>query len=323
VLSSDPEVTVIGEASRGEEALEMIPRCRPDLVTLDIDLPGIDGIATLMELRRMLPRLPVIMMSALAQEGADVTLDALSAGAVDFIDKNQLNMMDFRQVSTELLGKIRVWSNGAKVRLQPGGNGNGAATTDLKVDWQRYDLCVIGASTGGPAAIEKVLTSTSPDFPVPIVIVQHMPAGFTRPFAERLDSMSPLTVQEAAQGDELIPGRVLIARSGRHLKVVTDRTVRLSRQPADTPHRPSIDVTMYSAVCAVGESRMAGFLLTGMGDDGAEGMYAIHRNGGLTIAEHEDSCIVPGMPRMACKRGGVEHSLPLEAIASLFRLPVV
>lgn len=318
MLSSDPEVTVVGQAARGEEALEMIPLCRPDLVTLDIDLPGIDGISTLIELRRMLPQLPVIMMSALATEGADITLNALSAGAVDFIDKTQLNMMDFRQLSAQLLEKVRIWGNGGGARPRNGNNGSEMATTELDVDWSRYDLCLIGASTGGPAAIEMILTAAHADFPAPIVIVQHMPAGFTRPFAERLDGMSALTVREATHGAELVPGQVLIARSGQHLKVDKDRTVRLSRQPADTPHRPSIDVTMYSAACSLPGRRLAGILLTGMGADGAEGMYAIHRNGGLTLAEHEDTCIVPGMPIMACKRGGVEHSLPLPAIAYLF-----
>ncbi len=321
MLSSDPEITVVGEASRGEEALERIPACRPDLVTLDIDLPGMDGIATLMELRLRLPRLPVIMMSALAQEGADVTLDALSAGAVDFIDKTRLNMMDFRQLSTELLAKIKVWGNNCNVRPRDCGNGNGegAAVSDLVVDWNQFDICVIGASTGGPAAIERLLTSARPDFPTPVVVVQHMPDGFTRPFANRLNSMSALTVQEAGHGAELVPGQVLIARSGRHLKVGSDRKIRLSRQPANTMHRPSIDVTMYSAACSVDENRAAGILLTGMGNDGAEGMYTIHHKGGLTVAEHDDTCIVPGMPRMACRRGGVSHTLPLPAIAALFR----
>jgi two-component system chemotaxis response regulator CheB len=163
-----------------------------------------------------------------------------------------------------------------------------------------------------------LLTAIRPDFPAPIVIVQHMPAGFTRPFAERLDGMSPLAIREAAHGVALVPGQVLIARSGQHLKVDSDMTVRLSRQPADTAHRPSINVTMYSAACSLPGSRVAGILLTGMGDDGAEGMFAIHRNGGLTIAEHEDTCIVPGMPLMACRRGGVQHSLPLPAIAYIF-----
>ncbi len=322
MLSLDSDVTVVGEASGGEEALERIPACRPDLVTLDIDLPGMDGIATLMELRRKSPGLPVIMMSALTQEGAKITLDALSAGAVDFIDKTQLNMMDFRQLSVELLAKIKIWGNHTSVRPRSSGNGKveSAAVSDLElvVDWSRYDICVIGASTGGPAAIEKLLTSARPDFPTPIVVVQHMPDGFTRPFANRLNNMSALTVQEAEHGDELVPGRVLIARSGRHLKIGSDGTVQLCRQPADTVHRPSIDVTMYSAAYSVDENRAMGILLTGMGNDGAEGMYAIHYKNGLTFAEHEDTCVVPGMPLMACRRGGVKHILPLPAIAALF-----
>jgi two-component system chemotaxis response regulator CheB len=320
VLSSDPDVTVVGEASRGEEALEKIPLCKPDLVTLDFDLPGMDGITTLRELHQKSPRLPVIMMSAFTREGADITLEALSAGAVDFIDKNLLNMMDFRQLSTELLEKIKVWGNGNKLPPERNNNGNGNRTvvTELAVDWNRYDVCIIGASTGGPAAIERILKSARADFPTPVVVVQHMPFGFTRPFAERLDGISALSIQEATDGATLVPGRVLIARSGQHLKIGKDMAVRLSRQPADSTHRPSINVTMYSAACSIPCKRVAGILLTGMGDDGAEGMFTIRDKGGLTVAEHEDTCIVPGMPRMACQRGGVDHSLPLPGIASLF-----
>ena len=320
MLSSDPDVTVVGQASGGEEALEMIPLCSPDLVTLDIDLPGMDGIATLIELRQRFPKLPVIMMSALAREGAEVTLAALSAGAVDFIDKNRLNLMDFSQLSTELSEKIKVWSQrkDLKPRIGRNGNGTGAVAAGLDVDWSRYDICVIGASTGGPAAIEMILTAAASDFPTPIVVVQHMPTGFTRPFAERLNGLSALTVEEATHGAALIPGRVLIACSGRHLKIDKDFAVRLSSQPADSMHRPSIDVTMYSAACSITAGRAAGILLTGMGGDGSEGMFAIHSKGGLTVAEHEDTCIVPGMPRMARQRGGVGHTLPLPAIAALF-----
>ncbi len=298
----------------------MIPVCRPDLVTLDIDLPGMDGIETLMELRRISPHLPVIMMSALAREGAKITLDALSAGAVDFIDKTRLNVMDFSQLSAELLGKINVWGkrNGSTPRRGRNGKGNETGATDLVVDWSRYDLIVIGASTGGPAAIERILVSARPDFPTPVVVVQHMPNGFTRPFAERLDGVSALSVQEATQGAALVPGRVLIARSGQHLMIGKDMAARLSRQPADTMHRPSINVTMYSAACSAPRNMVAGFLLTGMGNDGAEGMFAIHDKGGLTVAEHEDTCIVPGMPQMAIERGGVSNTLPLHAIADLF-----
>ena len=146
-----------------------------------------------------------------------------------------------------------------------------------------------------------------------------MPDGFTRPFANRLNSLSMLTVEEAEHGMELVPGRVLIARSGRHLKIEKDRTILLSRQPADAMYRPSIDVTMYSAACSADENRAAGILLTGMGNDGSEGMYTIHRKGGLTVAEHEDTCVVPGMPRMARRRGGVAHTLPLPGITALFR----
>jgi two-component system chemotaxis response regulator CheB len=185
------------------------------------------------------------------------------------------------------------------------------------VAWSSYDLCVIGASTGGPPALQQIVSHVPRNFPLPIAVVQHMPVGFTRHFAERLDSLQRIRVREAADHNTLQPGQMLLARAGAHLVVEPDLTAHLSLDPMDGVHIPSVDVLMESANRAR-PGRVVAILLTGMGDDGAEGMLAIHRSGGLTFAESEASCVVYGMPRAAYKRGAVSHMLSLSEICQLF-----
>lgn len=320
VLSSDPDIRVVGEAASGVEALEMIPRYRPDVVTLDVDMPRLDGLATLRELKKSLPDLPVIMMSAHTQRGAATTLQALSDGAVDFIDKSSFNVMDFTSLSREVLGKIKVWDPGGSAKPPPrtGGPASQARKPVPAIPWDSFEVCVVGASTGGPTALEALLGAVPAHFPVPMVVVQHMPRGFTRPFADRLDSLSPLQVVEPRHGGRLDPGMAVIAPAGRHLRITGDLRVQLSREPATAIHRPSVDVTMYSAACALPPGSVVGVLLTGMGSDGAEGMFAVREKKGLTLAESEESCVVPGMPRAAYLRGAVTHYLPLPDIVRMF-----
>jgi two-component system chemotaxis response regulator CheB len=176
------------------------------------------------------------------------------------------------------------------------------------------DLCVLGASTGGPAAIQRVLEQLPADFPLPIAIVQHMPPGFTRPFATRLNAHCRLAVHEAEEGDRLTPGQVVVAPAGRHLTFSSNLGVLLSSEPADARHIPSVNVMMLSAA-RVRPGRVLGVLLTGMGDDGADGMVAIRSGGGVTVAESDESCVVYGMPRAAAERGGAERLLPIGALA--------
>lgn len=329
-LAFDREVSLVGEAASGREALEKIPQCRPDVVTLDIDMPGLNGIATLREILRLRPELPVIMLSALTQDGARVTLDALSFGAVDFIDKGSFSIMDISALSRELLRKIDVWKPDASVkhrRVFPAvpvlpddvakPPRSSSRTPAVKIRWKDYSVCVLGASTGGPPAIQKIIQSITPDFPLPIAMVQHMPPGFTKAFADRLNGLSPLAVSEAVDGDALEPGRVLLAKAGMHLRVNPDMTVSITSEPSALAHIPSVDVLMKSAATALSGNVVA-ILLTGMGSDGALGMRDILQQGGLTIAEDESSCIVYGMPRAAHLAGGVTHLLPLKEIARLF-----
>ncbi|MBA3317296.1 MAG: chemotaxis-specific protein-glutamate methyltransferase CheB [Gemmatimonadales bacterium] len=315
LLAAEPGFRVVGEADSGAEALAKIPAADPDCVTLDVAMPGMDGLQVLPVLLRWKPELRVLMLSAHTQEGAAATVAALAAGAVDFIDKTTFNVMDLEFMRREVVDRLVALaprtnhSNGAAHRREPAG---AAALAALR----GCDLCVIGASTGGPAAIQHILQRLPARFPLPVVVVQHMPEGFTGAFARRLDSLCRLRVTEAAEGHRLTPGDVVIAPGNRHLSVSPGLALALSPEPSGARHIPSIDVTMRSAARSK-PGRVLGILLTGMGEDGADGMATIRAGGGVTIAESEGSCVVYGMPRAAVRRGGATWVLPLEEIAGL------
>jgi two-component system chemotaxis response regulator CheB len=319
VLQSDPQLQVVGEAATGAEALARIPATRPDVVTLDLDMPGMNGLMVLKALLAEFPLPRVIMLSAHTREGAEATLEALAAGAADFLDKSRFGLMDLDGFGREL--RERVNALGRREKTRTGENGPEPATHSRLVSpllaGSRplpIDVCVIGASTGGPAALQRILERLPADFPVPIAIVQHMPPGFTGPFASRLNAHCRLSVSEAQDGEPLVPGRVVIAPAGRHLTFRANLAVALSAEPADARHVPSVTVMMLSAAW-VRPGRVLGVLLTGMGDDGADGMVAIRAGGGVTVAESEESCVVYGMPRAAAARGGAERLLPIDALA--------
>jgi two-component system chemotaxis response regulator CheB len=234
---------------------------------------------------------------------------------VDFIDKTTFNVMDLEFLRREVVDRLQALAPGAR-------SSNGAARPEptpapaIPVDLRACELCVIGASTGGPAAVQRILQRLPARFPFPVVVVQHMPPGFTEAFARRLDALSRLRVSEAVEGHRLAAGDVVIAPGGRHLRVSPGLAVVLSPEPADARHIPSIDVTMRSAARSR-PGRVLGILLTGMGEDGAEGMATIRAGGGVTIAESEASCVVYGMPRAAVRRGGASWVFSLEEIAGL------
>jgi two-component system, chemotaxis family, protein-glutamate methylesterase/glutaminase len=315
VLATEPRFRIVGEAGSGAEALAKIPAADPDFVTLDVAMPGMDGLQVLPALLRWKPSLRVVMLSAHTQEGAAATVTALAAGAVDFIDKTAFNVMDLEFLRREVVDRLDALAPSAH-------SSNGAARPEpsagpaVLADLRGCELCVIGASTGGPAAVQRVLQRLPARFPFPIVVVQHMPPGFTEAFARRLDSLSRLRVTEAVEGQRLAAGDVVIAPGGRHLRVSPGLAVVLSPEPADARHIPSVDVTMRSAARSR-PGRVLGILLTGMGEDGAEGMATIRAGGGVTIAESEASCVVYGMPRAAVRRGGATWVLPLGEIAEL------
>ncbi len=313
VLSAQPECRVVGEAASGHEALERIPGANPDVVTLDVAMHGMDGLATLRALLAWRPSLHVIMLSAHTREGAAATLEALSLGAADFIDKTAINLMDLDGLGRELVDRLGAWRPGSR---DPRPAVRRPAAALPAVDLSHCELCVIGASTGGPAALQYILERLPASFPLPLAIVQHMPVGFTSPFAERLNSLCRLRVAEGKEGERLVPGRVLIAPAGRQLRLSNNLTVLLSAEPQEARHAPSVDILMKSADRAR-RGKVLGVLLTGMGDDGAEGMSVIRANGGRTIAENEASCTVYGMPRAALVRGGVDWMLSLQEIAAV------
>ena len=315
VLSTDPTLKVVGEAASGDEALARIPRVAPDVVTLDVAMHGMNGLHTLRALLAWRPSLPVIMLSAHTRQGAEATLEALAIGAVDFIDKTSFNLMDLDGLGRELIERIRIWDprRAPKPRAAPPVRRPSMAT--VLPHLSGVELCVVGASTGGPAAIQGILERLPADFPLPLAIVQHMPPGFTRPFAGRLNSLCRLRVAEATDGQVAEPGVALIAPAGMHLRLDKKLRAMLSSDPQTARHVPSVDVLMQSAD-QVRPGKVLGVLLTGMGEDGAEGMRRIRASGGVTIGESEATCVVYGMPRAAHLRGGVEHLLPLPEIAA-------
>ncbi|MFL5403840.1 MAG: chemotaxis-specific protein-glutamate methyltransferase CheB [Gemmatimonadales bacterium] len=316
VFRDEPGLELVGQAASGAEAMEKIPLSNPDLVTLDVAMPGMSGQQVLRALLRWKPHLKVVMLSAHTQEGAEATVEALAAGAVDFIDKTSFNVMDLDTLRRGVIEKLNIWrvAEGvapARAELPSDGNGHAAHLGATA----RCELCVIGASTGGPIALQRILERIPARFPMPIVIVQHMPVGFTGPFAERLGRLSKLEVSEAEEGARLRAGGVVVAPAGRHLRITAKLTVVLRGEPADAKHIPSVDIAMKSAARAR-PGRVLGILLTGMGQDGAEGMAAIRASGGVTIAESEATCVVYGMPRAAEMLGAVDCLLPLPEIVS-------
>ncbi len=316
VLAVEPEFRVVGEAASGSEALARVAAADPDLVTLDVAMPGMDGLELLPALLRWKPSLKVLMISAHTRDGADATVAALAAGAVDFIDKTTFNVMDLEYLRREVVDRMRAVAPTPRVIGVSKTSSVARAPIPEAPDLMGFDLCVIGASTGGPAAVQQILQGLPASFPMPIVVVQHMPVGFTRPFAQRLASLSRVRVAEAEDGMRLVPGMALIAPAGSHVRISPNLAVVLTPEPSDAKHIPSVDVMMRSAARSR-SGKVVGVLLTGMGEDGADGMVAIRAGGGITIAESESSCVVYGMPRAAVQRGGATLVLGLDEIAEL------
>jgi two-component system chemotaxis response regulator CheB len=325
LLSGDPAIEVIGTARDGLDALEKISLLRPDVITLDVEMPRLDGLGALREIMTRFPT-PVVMVSSLTEEGADATIKALSLGAVDFLCKPSgaisLNMAD---VKAELLAKVR-GASGAKPRVSPPRRTVVAAeppapiierlgqTPEVRRARQPGKLVVIGCSTGGPGALYQIIPELSANLAAAVVIVQHMPPGFTRSLAVRLNEVSRIKVKEAEEGDRLEEGAALVAPGGYHLIFTDDGRASLNRDPALHGVRPAVDKTLESVV-PVWRNRTLGIILTGMGYDGARGMAALKKAGGRTIAEHESTCVVYGMPKVVAEMGNADLILPLQDIA--------
>jgi two-component system, chemotaxis family, protein-glutamate methylesterase/glutaminase len=318
MLEASPSIEVVGTAMDGTFCLKKIEELHPDVITLDLQMPGMNGIDTLKEIMRRNP-LPVIVVSSHSTEGASVTFKALGLGAFDFVTKPQDATTHMEEASSELIAKIKAAADCKVVR--PGRLAGMAARpekTSLAKSARPSKLVAIGISTGGPQALEFVLAQLPPDFPGSIVIVQHMPEGFTDMFARRLDEICSLRVKEAQSGDILQAGRVLVCPGSRHMRVkrltMGDVAV-LSDEPRVNGHRPSVDVLFKSAGEEFGKEAIA-VLMTGMGDDGAEGLGAVKKAGGMTIAQNEESCVVFGMPKAAIERGYATRVVALDVLAS-------
>ncbi|HEX6862989.1 MAG TPA: chemotaxis-specific protein-glutamate methyltransferase CheB, partial [Thermoanaerobaculia bacterium] len=291
-----------------------------DAVILDLSMPGLSGLETLDAIMARRPT-PVIILSTHSKKGAPQTIEALHRGAMDFIDKQQYSLVDFDALRTVLTEKIREVT-GRPVPVPRADERPAPAPPPPAAPSEapngRPALVLIGASTGGPPALEAILRSLGDDLPVPVVVVQHMPPGFTRAFAERLNGHLPFEVHEAADGEPLVPGRVLIAPGGIHLRI-GERNGRLhaflSTEPERALHRPSVDV-LFSSAGEAAQGKVVAVLLTGMGHDGAQGMAELARSGAYTIAQDEATSVIYGMPRAAVAAGGVKEVLPLPGIGA-------
>ncbi|OGW05388.1 MAG: chemotaxis response regulator protein-glutamate methylesterase [Nitrospinae bacterium RIFCSPLOWO2_01_FULL_39_10] len=323
MLESDSEIKVIGTARDGMEGIEKIPQLKPDIVTLDIEMPRMNGLEALRIIMEKMP-LPVLMVSSLTEDGAKATLDALSLGAIDFIPKDLHDLsLNIVKIRDHLIEKIKTIAR-KKHKFKPPSEIEKKVVTPIipRVSWtqstRKANIVAIGTSTGGPKALQEVLPLLPKDFPIGGVIVQHMPPAFIGPFAQRLNQLSQVEVKEATAGDIIKPGLFLIAPGGYHMHVIrrkpTEVGIELTKEPADSLHRPSVDEMMLS-VAKVFPGNSIGVILTGMGQDGLEGIRAIKAVNGRTIAEAESTCIVYGMPRAIVDNGLADKITPLPQVA--------
>ena len=328
MLESDPEIEVIGMAHNGEEGLDMANRLKPDLITMDIEMPRMDGLTALKRLMSENP-MPVMMISSLTTEGAEATLEALSLGAIDFIPK-QLSYvaLDIVKIKEELLAKVkhigrhkprlckRIFSaKSSDPKIKPIGDFGFGSNLGKKS--KKFNIVAIGTSTGGPPALQAIIPLLPKNLPVPVTIVQHMPAAFTKSLADRLDSISQISVKEAEDGEKLQAGQVYIAPGGKHMIIknrISYHELVLSDEPANTLHRPAVDVMVKSVAEGYG-SAVLGVILTGMGSDGLEGMRLVKQKGGAVFAQNEESCVVYGMPRAVVENQLADKVVPLDNMA--------
>ena len=331
LLSRDPELEVVGTARDGQEGLEQARQLKPDVITLDVEMPVMDGITMLERLMAEQPT-PVVMISSRTQEGAETTFRCLERGAVDFVPKpSGAISLDLYKVSSQIIEKVKAAARVPRYRLvSPHGTahqegrgrpaclpneGRGRPACLLNKGYGDAPLVVIGASTGGPRALSTLISQLPSELVVPMLIIQHMPEGFTRSFAERLDKLSHLHVREAQEGDRLQPGVAYLAPGGHHLHLLPDGRLHLSQEPPLHGVRPAVDITLLS-IAEHYRGKVVVAILTGMGNDGAMGVRMLHAKGARILAEDESSCVVFGMPRAAIQTGCVHRVVPIEQMAN-------
>jgi two-component system chemotaxis response regulator CheB len=325
LLSKDPGIEVIGSAPDPYIAREKIKALNPDVLTLDVEMPKMDGLTFLEKLMRGHP-MPVVMVSSLTEAGCQTTLRALELGAVDFITKPKIDLREgMEEIAQDLIAKVKA---AALARVRPLNVKREASETETKYASRDTlhalpgamikttdTIIAIGSSTGGTEAVKDVLMALPPNTP-PILITQHMPERFTKTWADRMNQLCRISVKEAEDGDSVLPGHALVAPGSYHMTLVRSGaryTVRINQDPPVNRHRPSVDV-MFASVARYAGANAVGVILTGMGGDGAKEMLAMKQAGAFTIAQDEASCVVFGMPKEAIKLGGVDKILPLAEI---------
>jgi two-component system chemotaxis response regulator CheB len=326
MLSRSPFIDVVGTARDGAEALEMTERLNPDVVTLDLVMPGVDGLEFL---RRQMPvrRIPVVICSISHESGA-AALEAFELGAVEFVQKPTALATDrVYEIADELVTKVKtaaaarapLATRRASADAPPLTSTTAQPASVVLAEAKHVDIVVVGVSTGGPQALRRVIPLLSAEFPVPIAVVLHMPIGYTTMYAQRLNDVSPLRVVEASDGDPIVPGTMFLAPAGRHLLMMRDADgrvqARLDVRPFDTPHRPAVDVLFRSAADVYG-SRVLGVIMTGMGNDGLIGSGYIKAKGGRIVTEAESSCVVYGMPRAVAEAALSDRVATLDDMAA-------
>jgi len=314
MLSRSPQIDVVGMARNGEDALQMIEQLNPDVVTCDLIMPELDGVGFVRKQMSRKP-LPILILTA-SPEDASQVLEALDAGAVDFIQKpTALANDELHFMREELIEKVKGAALAASHPIALSASPPVVSRPSRRAT--NVDIVVLGISTGGPQALRYLLPQFAADFPVPLVIVLHMPMGYTAPFAQKLAELSRLPVKEATEASVVLPGEALLAPAGRHLsfKRFRQRQVRvqLSTLPTDKPHRPSVDVLFQSAAETYG-GRVLGVVMTGMGDDGTQGAAWIKAQGGTILTEAEETCVIYGMPRSVVEAGLSDAAVPLTSM---------
>lgn len=313
IINTQPDMEVVAVAPDPLVARDLIKQHNPDVITLDVEMPRMDGLDFLERLMRLRP-MPVLMVSSLTQSGSEITLKALELGALDFVAKPSLGIRNgMMEYANEIAEKLRA---AARSRPRQARHKNTPPKKELKAPLTSSEkLLIIGASTGGTEAIRAVLEPLPANAPA-ILITQHMPGGFTRSFAERLNRLCRITVKEATDGERVLPGHAYIAPGDQHLKLArsgANYVARLDNGPPVNRHRPSVDVLFHSAAQQAGKNAI-GVILTGMGKDGAQGLVAMRQAGSATLAQNEETCVVFGMPREALAVGGAAEAVALDDI---------
>lgn len=324
MINEEPDMEVVYTSRNGEDLLAKLPQIKPDIITLDVEMPKMDGISALKELKKLNVNIPVIVLSSISQRGPELTMECLAAGAFDFLPKpSGAISLDINKVKADLIQKIRL-ANDKKISIQQNKAGSRfimpqkteVETRSVKrIGSDKVEAVVIGASTGGPKALYAVITAMPERLGVPVFVVQHMPVGFTKAFAERLNLNSKIKVVEAADGMVVEKDTVYIAQGGFHMEVGQDARIHLNSEPTLWGVRPAADKLFISAAKVYG-SRIISVVLTGMGKDGAQGTVEIKKSGGITIAEDKSTCTIYGMPKAAYETGMVDIVLPIDSITS-------